>query len=620
MKYFSHPTIFLSDLRLLVLGTVRHIVEGTFNQVPALIHIELQVVGAAGLCCRHETETMKERVEAMGEPSLRISKLVALACAPALIGMILCGAESLRAENARNHMAVPLPPMGWSSWNSFSNTVNSQIIMDQAKAMVSNGMTKAGYRYINIDEGWWLGERDEKGNIIVDSKAWPALAPGERLGDMSNIVRYVHSLGLKAGIYTDAGANGCSTEYPDIGPGYPHTGSEGHYDQDFLQFAKWGFDYVKVDWCGGIKENLDPAVQYTEIARAIARVEAITGHRLYFSICEWGKDSPWTWAPNIGGVTADIWRTSGDIVDPIVANTKNSGRRVELKKIFSNFDQGIHPEAQHTGFYNDPDMMVIGMQGMTDALDRVHMSLWAMSGAPLLVGADLTKLSDATLATLTNRAVLAVDQDSLGLQAVKIAEPAPGLEVWSKPLVTLGQRAVLLLNRTASAALISFRLSDLGLLNSPAVQVTDLWTEKVLGTFHDSFSSNVQSGDAILLLFHGDEVKSTRYLASGSSMKLVGSGTSLSKDHPLSFAHVASRSRTALIRIDYTFHGNVPGIAELRVNGQGATRIAFPPTRDEKSPGTIWIQSVLDRSDADNILSFSAPCDPGPVIQTISIE
>src|SRR5580658_10258375 len=213
----------------------------------------------------------------------------------AIVVAALCGSPSARSEGAA--VPIPPPPMGWSSWNSFSNTVDSKVVMDQANAMVSTGMAKAGYEYINIDEGWWLGERDAEGNIAVDAKAWPALAPGEHGGDMANIVRYIHGLGLKAGIYTDAGADGCSTVGPDLGPSYPNTGSEGHYDQDFLQFAQWGFDYVKVDWCGGDKENLDPAIQYAEIARAIQRAEAISGHHLYYSICNWGKQSPHTWAP-----------------------------------------------------------------------------------------------------------------------------------------------------------------------------------------------------------------------------------------------------------------------------------------------------------------------------------
>src|SRR5208282_4772221 len=218
------------------------------------------------------------------------------------------------------------------------------------------------------------------------------------------------------------------------GPSYPHTGSEGHYERDFLQFAKWGFDYVKVDWCGGDKENLDPAVQYAEIARAIQRAEAITGHHLYYSICNWGKQSPWTWAPGIGGVQADIWRTSGDIVAPIVAGSKNAGRKASFGKMLSNFYDGIHPVAQHTGFYNDPDMMVIGMPGLTDAENRVHMGLWATSGAPLIVGADLTTLGEATRATLTNPDVLAIDQDPLGLQAVRVHPDSSDFQVWSKRL------------------------------------------------------------------------------------------------------------------------------------------------------------------------------------------
>ena len=224
------------------------------------------------------------------------------------------GATTDQAEPAppqAHQIPAPPPPMGWSSWNSFSNTIDAQIVMAQAEAMIANGMHKAGYQYINIDEGWWLGNRDADGNMVVDEKAWPALAADEKPGDMANIVRFIHGVGLKAGIYTDAGRDGCSM-YPDLGPVYFNTGSEGHYDQDFLQFARWGFDYVKVDWCGGDKENLDPAVQYSEIARAIARAEKATGHRLYLSLCEWGKQQPMDMGAGRGrsggGCVADQWR------------------------------------------------------------------------------------------------------------------------------------------------------------------------------------------------------------------------------------------------------------------------------------------------------------------------
>jgi len=554
----------------------------------------------------------------MGKPGYKTPILAAAVSAFALTCMILCGAENLNAQSAPRQIAVPLPPMGWSSWNSFSNTVDSDVVAAQARAMISTGMHKVGYQYINIDEGWWLGKRDELGNIVVDAKAWPALKPGERAADMSNIVRYIHGLGLKAGIYTDAGLNGCGTVGPDLGPGYPFEGSEGHYEQDFLQFARWGFDYVKVDWCGGNKENLDPAVQYAEIARAIARAEAITGHRLYYSICDWGNNSPWTWAPNIGGVEADIWRTSGDIVAPIVAHSINSGRKASFPGVLKNFDKGIHPEAEHTGFYNDPDMMVLGMPGLTDAENRVHMGLWAISGAPLLVGADLTTLSDATRATLTNSAVIAVDQDALGIQAVKVAEPAAGLDVWSRMLSKAGQRAVLLLNRSGNAATIQVNWRDLGLADSSAT-ATDLWTGKELGAFPSSYSAVVPAGDALLLAVRGSEGKRTHYTAAGAGGKSIERvGVPVIRDRPVSFNHVASRARMAQIQIVYSNPDKAPRFAELRVNGQVATGIAFPSTGS--GTGMIWIQALLDRTGARNVLSFSTRGDPGPSLESISLQ
>jgi hypothetical protein len=525
--------------------------------------------------------------------------------------MIVTGPGALQAASTQRQIAVPPPPMGWSSWNTFSNTVDAKVVMDQAKAMVANGMAKAGYQYVNIDEGWWLGQRDVEGNIVVDAKAWPALAPGEHAGDMANIVHYIHSLGLKAGIYTDAGMDGCSL-YPDLGPVYQHVGSEGHYEQDFLQFAKWGFDYVKVDWCGGDKEKLDPAVQYAEIARAIDKAETVTGRRLYFSICDWGNNSPWTWAANVGGAPADIWRTSGDIVAPIVPHEKHSGRLASFSGVLSNFDQGSHPEAQHTGFYNDPDMMVVGMPGLTDAQNRVHMSLWAISAAPLLAGADLTTLSDATLATLTNPEVIAVDQDSLGLQGVKAASYGDGLEVWTKALSTPGERAVLILNRTGDPAAIAVHWSDLGLSDSSPASVRDLWAWKDLGSFDSSYSATVQSNDAAMLIVHGSEGKLTSYVPAGAD--------GVRQDQEVSFTNVSSRVRVARVRISYTNAEKAPRIAELRVNGRIATRIAFPPTGSDNTAGAIWVQALFDREGASNVLSFSPISGPGLSIESIAVE
>ena len=525
--------------------------------------------------------------------------------------MMMLNLGGAAPANAQTAIPVPPPPMGWSSWNSFSNTVDAKIAMAQADAMAANGMAKAGYQYVNIDEGWWLGRRDAGGNIIVDANAWPALAPGEQAGDMANIVRYIHSKGLKAGIYTDAGMDGCSM-YPDLGPPYRHVGSEGHYEQDFLQFAKWGFDYVKVDWCGGDKEKLDPAVQYAEIARAIGRVQARTGRRLYFSICEWGKNSPWTWAPNVGGAPADIWRTSGDIVPPIVPHHKHSGRLASFTGMLANFDQGVHPEAEHTGFYNDPDMMVVGMPGLTEAQNRVHMSLWAISAAPLIVGADLTTLSPAALATLTNPEAISIDQDSLGLQGVKVATYGDGLEVWSKALDTPGERAVLLLNRTGDPADITVHWSDLGLQNASTASVRDVWARKDLGTFNSSYSAHVQSNDGALLIVRGREARLTEYAPAASE----GPGT----DREVVFTNVSSRVRIARVRIAYRNLDHASRIAELRVNGQIPTRIAFPPTGSAHAPGTVWIQAIFDGDGAKNVLDFSPTSDSGLRIDSIAVE
>jgi Alpha galactosidase A/Alpha galactosidase C-terminal beta sandwich domain len=529
----------------------------------------------------------------------------------ALAAMMLCARGHAGAADAARPIPVPHSPMGWSSWNSFSNTVDAQIIMAQARAMVASGMQKAGYQYINIDEGWWLGKRDADGNIVVDEKAWPALAAGEKPGDMANIVRFIHALGLKAGIYTDAGRDGCSM-FPDLGPKYFNTGSEGHYEQDFLQFAKWGFDYVKVDWCGGDKENLDPAVQYAEIARAIAKAEKATGHQLYLSLCEWGKQSPWTWAPHVGGAPADIWRTSGDIVDPIVASGEHRDRKAGFDKMLANFDQGIHPEAQHTGFYNDPDMMVLGMPGFSDQQNRVHMSLWAMSGAPLLVGADLAKLSPDTQATLTNAAVLAVDQDALGLQAVKVAEPATGVQVWVKALSDEGAKAVLLLNRTASQAEIAVNWKELGFVEASEATVTDLWSGRKLGSFKGSYAAQVSASDAVLLVIKGALAPRVVYQmdANGKLERRDGG--------ELKFVHVAAHAPWARVIIRYINRGNAARYAELRVNGQVATKIAFPPTGAE--PESASIMALLDRPGATNVLNFAADDDLAPLIESITVE
>ena len=530
-----------------------------------------------------------------------------------LVLTLLCIAPVWGLEDAPTLAKSASPPLAWSSWNSFSNTIDSAITMQQAQALVSSGLKDVGYQYVNIDEGWWLGERDAAGNFIVDPKRWPAIAVGDKPGDMSNIVRYIHSLGLKAGIYTDAGKDGCSM-YPDLGPAYFNVGSEGHYEQDFLQFARWGFDFVKVDWCGGDKENLSGAVQYGEIARAIARAQQITNKRLYYSICNWGKQSPWSWGPGVGGSVQDIWRVSEDIVAPVVANSPNAGRKVAFEKMLRNFDQGIHPEAQHTGYYNDPDMMVLGMPGLTSEQNRLHMSLWAISAAPIIIGADLTKLDADTSAILSNREAIAINQDALGLQGDKVKELSFGLEVWSKFLSRPGSRAVLLLNRTYFPAPMTVNWTDLG-LKGHSVEARDVWAHKDLGTIEDAFTATVPAQGGLLLVIRGDEGTFTHHRPSSPSDAEEKAIT----DPQTVFTHLPQvLTPFAQIRISFKNTSHSTQIVDLYVNGETKTRVAFPPTGS--TAASVWVQAKLDRPGSANTLNFSVRSKSDLSIEAIDVH
>jgi hypothetical protein len=482
--------------------------------------------------------------------------------------------------------------MGWSSWNSFSNTVDSNVVIEQAKALVASGLKAKGYDYVNIDEGWWKGQRNQRGDIVVDPKQWPALTRNQQPGDMANIVRYIHSLGLKAGIYTDVGKGGCSTWWPDVGPRWPGTGSEGHYDQDVRQFAAWGFDFVKVDWCGGFQEKLNPITQYSQIAHSIAKAKAATGHTLRYSICDWAVDHSWTWAPGIGDIAADMWRTSGDIVAPIVAGTPNSKKTVDFPNVLSNFAKGLHPEAQHTGYYNDPDMLVIGMPGMSESRDRVHMSLWSISGAPLLIGAEVTKLDQAALAVLSNPDAIAVDQDALGLQGVTIPQSNPGLQVVAKRLQGQGRRAIVFLNTTSSPAEMSVSWNTLGLEPSSVARVWDVWRQK-RSTASDSYTTTVPANDVVMAILKGVEGPQTRYALSPEP-----------DDKATTFAGIKSEQGTRAIQIDYVNGTAQTHVVTVDVNGQAITKMAFPSTASMKGAGRLTVELPLASSVAGNTITF----------------
>jgi hypothetical protein len=478
-------------------------------------------------------------------------------------------AQPVTAQAATSRqIPVPTAPMGWASWNSFAAKIDYKVIKQQTDAFVAAGLPAAGYKYVNIDEGWWQGTRDSAGNITVDTSEWP--------GGMSAIADYIHSKGLKAGIYTDAGKNGCGYYYPTGRPAAANTGSEGHYAQDMLQFSKWGFDFVKVDWCGGDAEGLDARTTYQSISDAVAKATATTGRPLTLSICNWGRQNPWNWAPG----QAPMWRTSTDII--------YYGDKPSMANLLSNFDQTLHPTAQHTGYYNDPDMLMVGMDGFTAAQNRTHMNLWAISGAPLLAGNDLTTMTSETASILKNPEVVAVDQDPRGLQGVKVAEDTTGLQVYGKVLSGTGNRAVVLLNRTSAAQNITVRWTDLGLTGASAT-VRDLWARSDVGSHGTSYTTSVPAGGSVMLkVTGGTEAASSTYPGTAGFTGVTAGSTGL-KTVDVAYTNTAATARTAT----------------LQVNGQDSTTVSFPPTGS--SAGTVSVAVALSKGSANKLTFSNAP-------------
>ncbi len=346
------------------------------------------------------------------------------------------------------------PPMGWNTWNKFGCNVSEQLIRETADAIVASGMRDAGYRYVVIDDCWQV-YRDTSGTIVADPQRFPH--------GIQALAEYVHSKGLKFGIYTDAGTNTCQ--------GRP--GTLNHEEQDARTYASWSVDYVKEDWCNS--RGLNAPVQYRKFHEALVA----TGRPIVLSICEWGSNRPWEWGPGIG----HLWRTTGDIEDTWQSMLRN----LDLS--------AMHQAVAGPGGWNDPDMLEVGNGGMTDDEYRAHLALWAIEAAPLMAGNDIRTMSDATKAILTNREVIAVDQDSLGVQGWLAEQPAPGLQVWVKPLAD-GSRAAALLNRTAAPAEIRADLSALGLpevRGRARARVRDLWAGADRGVVEGSYAATVPS-------------------------------------------------------------------------------------------------------------------------------
>ncbi|WKL43723.1 glycoside hydrolase family 27 protein [Flavobacterium sp. ZE23DGlu08] len=371
------------------------------------------------------------------------------------------------------------PPMGWNSWNTFETNIDEKLVKETADIMVASGMAASGYNYIVLDDGWMAKERDANGNLVPDPIKFP--------NGMKNLIDYVHSKGLKFGLYNCAGTSTCA--------GYP--GTRGYEYQDARFYANLNIDYLKYDWCNTAGINASEA--YATMSNALKTA----GKPIVFSLCEWGDNKPWDWAKPIG----NLWRISGDIYPCFdceyhheEGNWSSWGfmKILEMRKDIRKYSG---PDQ-----WNDFDMLEVG-NGMTVTEDKSHFAMWCMVSSPLIAGNDVRKMSKETLAILTNKELIAVNQDKLGIQGFKLSED-DGLEVWVKPLAE-GNWAITFLNRTEEFKEINFDWKknlikdvDFGFeadFNTTTFKIKNLWKNKEVGTTKKNFSSEIASHDVIVL-------------------------------------------------------------------------------------------------------------------------
>jgi alpha-galactosidase len=370
--------------------------------------------------------------------------------------------SSLPAQSVK---LAATPPMGWNSWNHFHRNIDDATVRAQADAMVTSGLRDAGYVYVNIDDTW-EGERDAKGVIH----------PNAKFPDMKALADYVHNKGLKLGIYSSPGPKTCAK----------YEGSYGHEDQDAQTYAAWGIDYLKYDLCGLrdlMKDAPSPEAAHQMMIDAYSKMHAAllkTGRSIVFSLCQYGNDAVWQWGSSVGG---NLWRTTGDISD-------RYSRMAEI-----GFAQAGLAKYAAPGHWNDPDMLEVGNGGMNVEEYRTHMTLWALLAAPLLAGNDLTNMTPETIALLTNREVIAIDQDAAGLQGDRVSAEGPA-EIWSRSLVD-GSKAVALFNRHPQPMEIQADFQRLGFTGP--VHVRDVWAARDLGNMQSRYRTQVPGHGVVLL-------------------------------------------------------------------------------------------------------------------------
>ena len=474
--------------------------------------------------------------------AVRLWLAAALLVAVAPLGVLLPAPSALALGNG---LALT-PPMGWNDWNAYGCNVSEQLVEQTALAMHNNGLQAAGYQYVNIDDCWMSSSRDASGNLVANPAKFP--------DGIAAVASYVHSLGLKLGIYEDAGTATCA--------GYP--GSYGHEQQDADLFASWGVDYLKYDWCN-VPFSSFPGQSHQQVAQTLytrmRNALTATGRPIVFSMCN-GWDSsvqPWTWA----GPVANLWRTSTDIQPNFSSMLNNFHTTVGLA-----FFAG-------PGAWNDPDMLEIG-NGMSATEDQSEFSLWAELAAPLIEGSNLLNASSTTLSILTNKAVIAVDQDPLGKQGTEVSS-AGGLDVLAKPLAN-GDVSVALFNETGSTATISTTAAAIGKTGASSYTLTNLWTGGT-ATTSGAISASVPAHGTVMFRVSGG---GTGTVTSGE-IHAVGAGKCLD---------VPNGSTTAGTQLDiWTCNGGSNQIWTRTPGGQltvfsGSSQMCLDAYNNQTSPGT----------------------------------
>lgn len=377
--------------------------------------------------------------------------------APAIDYKTLKKIELEPVQNVPHNNLAETPPMGWNSWNKFRTRIDDKTIREIADAMVSSGMKAAGYEYVNIDDGWqW--KRNERGELM----------PNPNFPNMKALADYVHSKGLKLGIYSSPGPRTCAN----------YEGSYGHELQDTKTWAAWGIDYLKYDWCSAGRVWTDEQMRAVYERMGFALRAAY--RPIVYSLCQYGRAEVHQWGPFVSG---NLWRTTGDIRD-----TWESMSRI-------GFSQSDLAPYAGPGHWNDPDMLEVGNGGMTPTEYRTHFSLWAILAAPLMAGNDVRNMSAEVKDILMNRDVIAVDQDKLGKAGYRISQNGE-TEVWMKSL-DRGAVAVALFNRSASEAPVSVKWSEIKM--SGALKVRDLWKHEDLGKVADGFTATVPSHGTVMI-------------------------------------------------------------------------------------------------------------------------